>query len=97
MEDGGNTLEVVHSLVLAVIPILTTVFTNLFRKVVTQIPSNYLPIVAAVVGAVISVVGTAFEIPALQASPAEGVALGLTGSGLYDAWNRNITKRGKSA
>jgi|DEB0MinimDraft_6_1074348.scaffolds.fasta_scaffold137321_2 hypothetical protein len=85
--DGVN-LDLAQSLVIAIVPVLTPIVISLLKRFVEQIPTQFLPILAPVIGMVITGIAEGFGID----SAATGAVLGSAGVGIREIVNQNITK-----
>lgn len=92
-DDSGSgvNLDLVRQLVVVVIPVLTPLIIAGVKKVTGVIPSAALPIIAPILGVVLSAVGNALNIPGLEgAGIVEGAVLGSAGVGV-----REVVDQGK--
>lgn len=85
--DGVN-LDLAQSLVIAIVPVLTPIVISLLKRFVEQIPTQFLPILAPVIGMVITGIAEGFGID----SATTGAVLGSAGVGVREIVNQNVTK-----
>lgn len=85
--DGVN-LDLAQSLVIAIVPVLTPIVISLLKRFVEQIPTQFLPILAPVIGMIITGIAEGFGID----SATTGAVLGSAGVGVREIVNQNVTK-----
>jgi hypothetical protein len=86
MEDID--LSLAQGLVVAIVPVLTPIVISLLKRFVEQIPAQYLPILAPVIGMLITGIAEGFGID----SATTGAILGSAGVGVREIVNQNVTK-----
>lgn len=89
MEGNGFDLGTLNTIIVALIPILSPILTDLIKKMASGIPPNYLPIISTVIGALTNVLVSGFSGETL----AVGAGAGAAGVGIREAWNQNVTKK----
>jgi hypothetical protein len=82
-------LPLFHSLLTALIPVLSPVLTDLLKRMVNKIPTNLMPIISSLIGALIAVVSNGMS----PESVTLGAGGGLMGVGIREVINQNITKK----
>lgn len=85
----GLDLNLAQSLVVAIVPVLTPIVIALLKKFVGQIPTQFLPILAPVIGMIITGVAEGFGID----SATTGAVLGSAGVGVREIVDQNVTKK----
>jgi hypothetical protein len=95
---SGGSLDLIRQLVVVVIPVLTPMIIAGVRRAASAIPPNILPILAPVIGVVLSALGNALNIPGLEgANLIEGAVLGSAGVGVREIANQNLNQKKKAA
>jgi hypothetical protein len=96
VEGSGGIHELMKSIVIVVIPVITPVIVAGFKKVAARIPANIIPIIAPIIGAVFGGVGSMLGIPGFDANMVNGViggtALGAAGVGVREIVSKNFLK-----
>jgi hypothetical protein len=94
VDTGLDEIEILKNLTLAIIPTITLVMVFALKHASKRIPARFLPIVAPLIGALISAVGQVFGIPGLdELGVIGGTIAGSAATGIHQAFHQNTGEK----